>query len=176
MCDPLTLAVGSFMVSAASSVASYGAASAEAEAQNQRFEQNKINADRAATYEYQQNALRKSQEQEATGEKRFDNMLESQRRAATAVAAADSAGVTGLSVDSLIRDIYGAGDRAGDRISANGDMTLAQLNAQDRSIAARREDRINSMPKGVKPSGLALGLNIASAGLNAGTSYKKMTK
>jgi hypothetical protein len=164
------------MVSAGSSVMQYGAASEQADAQNAYYAQNKVNAERSAMYEHQQNDLRKTQEQEAAGTKSFDNMLETRAKAAHAEVAAGEAGVTGLSVESLINDIYGAGGRTNDRIARNGELTLAQLNAEDSGIEARKADRINSVRRGVQPSGLALGLNIASAGLNAGTGYYKMTK
>lgn len=176
MCDPLTLAVGSFMVSAGSSVASYGAAKREAAAQDQYYLDNKANAERSASYEHGQLELRKAQEMDAAGAKSFDNMLETRAKAAHAEAAAGDAGISGLSIDSLIGDIYGAGGRTNDRIKQNEEMTLAQLSAEGRGIDARMEGRINSVRKGVQPSGLALGLNIASAGLNAATGYKKMTK
>jgi hypothetical protein len=164
------------MVSAGSSVMKYEAADEQAHAQDQLYAQNKANAIGAADYEYQQNALRRTQEQEASGEKSFDNMLATQAKAATATVAAGEAGINGLSVDSLIRDVFSSGGRTSDRIARNDEMTLAQLDAERNGIEARKRDRINSVRKGVYPSGLALGLDIASSALNAGTSYTKMTK
>lgn len=175
MCDPVSLAVGSFMVSAGSSVAQFGAAKQQADAQNDYYNANKANADRAAVYEYNQNTLRKSQEEDAAGMKSFDNMLDTQAKAAHAEVAAGEGGVSGLSVDSLINDIFGAGGRTNDRIKQNQEMTLAQLNAEDLSIDARHSERVNSVRRGVQPSGLALALNIGTAGLNSATSYRKMT-
>ena len=175
MCDPMTIAISTFMVGAVQSVSQYGAAKQQAAAQDAYYDANKANADRSAAYEYHQNQLRKQQEQDAAGTKSFDNMLETRAKVAHAEVGAGEAGVTGLSVDSLINDIFGAGGRTNDRIAQNKEMTLAQLNAEDQGIAARQTDRINSVRRGVQPSGLALGLNIASSGLNAATGYKKMT-
>jgi hypothetical protein len=176
MCDPISLAVTSFMVSAGSSVMQYQAANEQADAQNQLYANNAANAKRSYTAEMQQNGLRMEQERDAAGEKSFDNMLDTRAKVATATVGAGEAGVTGLSVESLINDIYGAGGRTNDRIKHNEEMTLTQLATEQQGIEARRIDRTNSVKKGVAPSSLALGLNIASAGLNAGTSYMKMTK
>jgi hypothetical protein len=176
MCDPVSLAVTSFMVTAGSAVSNFAAASAQADEQNRMYEKNAQNAEYSAAVERQQNALRKNQEQEAAGAKQFDNFLETRARASSAEVAAGEAGVTGLSVDSLIRDVWQSGGRTADRIAHNSEMTLQQLNMEDRAIEARKESRINSVRKGVAPSGLALGLNIASAGLGAAKDYKTMTK
>lgn len=176
MCDPVSLAVTSFMVSAGSAVANYSAQSEQAQAQNDLWAKNRDNAEYSATVEHQQLALRKVQEQDAAGEKQFDNMVDTRARMARAETAANEAGVTGLSVDSLIRDVMGSGGRTSDRLAHNSEMTLQQLNMEDRGVDARKDARINSVRKGVAPSGLALGLNIASAGLNAGTDYRKMTR
>lgn len=176
MCDPVSLAVSSFMVSAGSAVAGFGAQKQSAAAQDQLYADNKANAERSAIYEHQQLDRRAIQEDNAMGEKSFDNMLDTRAKAAAAEAEAADGGFSGLSVDSLIRDVFGAGGRTNDRIKENGDMTLSQINAEHAGVEARRVDRTNSVKHGVQPSGLALGLNIASGGLNAATSYAKMTK
>lgn len=176
MCDPMTLAVSSFMVGTVQAVSSYGAASQQAQAQNDLYAANKVSAENASIYEHQSLAMRRVQEDQASGAKLFDNALETKSKEARAETAAGEAGISGLSVDSLISDIWGASDRTAGRISDNRDMTLTQLNAEDQSVEARKTDRTNSVRKGVAPSMLSLGLNIASNGLNAGTSYRKMTK
>lgn len=175
MCDPVSLAVTTFMVGAGQSVASYGAAKQQAAAQDQLYADNKANAEFASMYEHQQLDKRIIQEQDAYGEKLFDTGLETRARAAKAEAAAADSGVSGLSVDSLLRDVWGAGDRASTRIMANEDMTLDQIAQEHLGVEARKNDRINSVRHGVQPSDLALGLGIASSGLNAATSYRKMT-
>jgi hypothetical protein len=176
MCDPVSLAVSSFMVSTVSSVMQYNSAQQQANAQDALYNANKANTERSAVYEHQMNDLRKIQEDDKTGAASFDNMLETKAKAAHAEAAASDAGISGLSVDALVQDIYGAGGRTNDRIKENGNMALAQLGAEDQGIEARKDTRINSVQHGVHPSLLALGLNVASNGLNSATAYRKLTK
>jgi hypothetical protein len=172
----MTLAVTSFMVGSVQAVGNYVSSSQKASAQESLYNANAANAERSAAFEYNQNALRKQQETDAAGEKSFQNMLDTKAKAATVETAAGDAGVTGLSVESLVRDVYGAGGRTNDNIKSNLDMTQAQLAASDQGIFARETDRINSVQHGVQPSLFGLGLDIASAGLSSATGYKKMTK
>jgi hypothetical protein len=176
MCDPMTLAVTTFMVGAAQAGGSYISSSQKASAQNAMYDANKANAERSASYEYNQNQIRKQQEEAAAGDKGFQNMLDTRAKVATTETAAGDVGITGLSVESLVRDIYGAGGRTNDNIKSNLDMTQSQLSAEDNGIFARENDRINSVQHGIQPSLFGLGLDIAASGLSAATGYKKMTK
>lgn len=176
MCDPISLAVGTFVVGAASSVVSYQQQSYAAEQQNQYYEINRRNAENAAADEDLQLQLRQRQEEEKAGAERFDNALETRAKARHAEAAAGEAGVTGLSVDGLIADIYNSGGRSADRIATNEQMSLQQLNLERQGVRTRMSDRINSARRGTAPSGLALGLNIANAGLSSAGGYRRMTR
>jgi hypothetical protein len=171
----MTLAVSTFMVGAAKSGADFIGSSQQATAQENLYNANRTNALSAGSNEYNQIALRRIQEQDATGEKTFDNMLDTRARAAHATVAAGEAGISGLSVDSLVNDIYGAGGRTNDRIKENSEMSLQQLNTEELGVTARTNDRINSVKHGVQPSLLGLAINLGSTGLNAATGYKKMT-
>lgn len=176
MCDPISLAVGSFVVAGASAVTSYQGQQQAASNQDAYRAANTTNANSAAVYDYQQIALRQMQEEEAAGTKNFDNMLGTRSKAATAEVSAGEAGITGLSVDSLIADIYQKGGTSSDRLSRNKEMTLTQLNAEKNGVNATRVNRINSVQPGVQPSGLALGLNIAGAAVNSASGYRSATR
>src|SRR5689334_17703989 len=127
MCDPLSLAVATFTVGAAKSTMSFIGASQQASAQEALYDANKASANYSSNYEHAQLARRRIQEQDAAGEKMFDNALETRAKAASAEAAALDSGISGLSVDSLIRDVIGSGGRTNDRLQHNLDMTLDQL-------------------------------------------------
>jgi hypothetical protein len=172
----MTIAVSTFMVGAAQAGGNFISNQTKANAQDAMYDANKANAERSAAFEYNQGRLRMQQESDAAGEKSFQNMLDTRAKAATVETAAGDAGITGLSVEGLVRDVYGAGGRTNDNIKSNLDMTEAQLSAGEQGIFARETDRINSVPKGVHPSLFGLGLDIAASGLNAATGYNKMTK
>jgi hypothetical protein len=127
MCDPISLAVTSFMVARHRLRCNTSLRAAKACADHAYYDANKANAERSASYEHQKLNLRKHT---GRGRRRreasFDNMLDTRAKAAHAEAAAADAGISGLSVDSLVRDIYGAGGRTNDRIKPT-DMTLTQL-------------------------------------------------
>jgi hypothetical protein len=90
--------------------------------------------------------------------------------------AAGEAGVSGLSVEALQRDIAAGGARFNDRVDQQTEWTQAQLQADKRGQSYQAVDRINSVRKANKPSILATGLKIAAAGVSAGTSYRANTR
>jgi hypothetical protein len=176
MCDPLSMAVTSFTIGAAQQVMSYGAAKNNAAQQTAFYEQNRRNAIMSASLEQQQLDLRRTQEEAKASEESFDAMLEIRKRKATAEVAAGEAGITGLSVDGLLRDFDVAAGRTSDRIQANTEMTTQQLSLEKQGVRARMNDRINSVRPGTQPSGLALGLGIAAQGVDAYSKYRTYSR
>ena len=176
MCDPMTMAVASFAIGAAQSVASFSAQSAAADEQNRLYEQNRLNA--IAAFEDNQRALtnRQSQEQEAAGAQKFDNAIEARKARALNRVAAGESGVSGITVESLMRDMYQQEARVNDRVDQNTDWTMAQLQDQKRGDGYRTLDRINSVQRANKPSFVDLGLKLAGAGLNSAASYRQWNK
>lgn len=176
MCNPLAFMGASFLIKSTAAVMQYGANVRQSQEQDAYYENNRVNAINAGNIEDQRLAMRQVQEENAGGEKKFDNMLETRARARKAEAGAGEAGITGLSVESLLRDIYQTGERAGGRIQSNTDATLEQLNAERNGVPIRVNDRINSVSRGKKPSMIGLGLQIAGAGVDSYTGYRSMTK
>lgn len=105
MCDPLSL-IG-LGVSALTEVVSYQGQVAAAEQQNQLYRENAARANQNARDQMFQTQQRMLQEQEAAAAEKIDNTREARAAKATASAAAGEAGVTGLSIDALLREFDG---------------------------------------------------------------------
>ncbi len=176
MCPPALIAGLSFAIGAAQSVMQYQAASAQAEQQNLYYEANRQNALNAFTETQKQLSLRQIQEQEAAGAEKFDQNLETKKALATEAVAAGEAGISGLSLDHLMRDIQGRSARYNDRVDENRDWAVTQLQMEKKGQGYTALDRINSVQKAMKPSFASAGLRILGSGVEAMTSYKKLTQ
>jgi hypothetical protein len=171
MCDPVSLAT--FAIGAASQVTSYMGASAEAKAQNQLAENNRIEANRAATDQYASIQERMLQEKAAAGRELENTNTEAAKARGTAQVTSGEAGVTGISVDSLLAD-YNAQQGKFERTNEqNLKMTQDSLRDQLKGVKANTEGRINSVQKARKPSFLPYAIGVASSGLDAYTANTK---
>ncbi|WP_114946621.1 virion core protein, T7 gp14 family [Microvirga calopogonii] len=170
----MTLAVASFAVGTASTVAGFAAESQAADAQNKVAEQNRLNA--LAAFEDTQRSMneRISQERESAALEKFDVALESRAARATNDVAAGEAGISGVTVDALAKDFASREARFNDRVDRQTEWTTAQLSAQKREQSAQTLDRINREPRAQKPSFIGAGLKIAASGLNAYSQSKKL--
>lgn len=164
MCNP---AIAMFALTAASSAMQYRQQQNAAADQNAMEAQNRYNALAATRDSYAQMNERQLQETDAAGQAIQSRRLDETRQLSAARTAAGEAGITGFSVDALMRDIS---DRtAGDvgAIQNNLDWTLTQAQHQQRGIQSTGQSRINSVSRARGPSALAAGLQIASGGVNA---------
>lgn len=174
MCDPMTLAIASFGIGAAQSIASYGQQKQQAERQNQYYQDNAAAANKALvnTYAGQQN--QQLQERNASSQKLFEGQIKAAEGRATAVTSAGEAGVSGLSVDALLGDFYARESRNKDAIDSNYQMTRDGIRANMEGAQAQGQSRINSVQQAVAPSfGDAL-LRIAGSGVSAAGTYYNM--
>ncbi len=175
MCEPTLIAGLSFAIGAAQSVMQYQAASAQAAQQNALYEVNKQNSLNAFTDNQKQLTTRQIQEEESAGAEKFNQSLETKKALATEQVAAGEAGISGLSLEHLMRDIQGRSDRYNDRVDENRDWAVTQLQMEKKGQGYQTLDRINSVQKAVKPSYASVGLRILGSGVDAMTSYKKLT-
>jgi hypothetical protein len=160
MCDPLSLA--SFAIGTASSIAG--------QIQQQGlYEQNEANAMAAFRNNQVATNRRAAQEMDAAAAEKFDTSLDARKAVATQKVAAGESGVSGLSIEGLLRDFAGTKARHHDRVDQNLDWTLGQLEAEKRGQAFQTVDRINSVQR---PSFAGLGLKIAGAGFDSVSSYR----
>lgn len=176
MCELVTaLTAASFAVSAAGAVMSYQQQNINAKNQTIQHHINKENARKTFKDKNTDISVRQSQEQEAASVEKFDTALEANKARATARVAAGEAGISGLSVDQLLRDFSGRQARYNDRVDQNTDWTINQLQQEKKGLGAQYKDRVAAVPVGQKPSWADAGLRIVSAGINAATTYKKLS-
>jgi hypothetical protein len=135
-----------------SAVVGYAAQQKAADDQNAYYAANAKAAQMAAVNQYanEQNAI--IQKRNAASQNVEETHVAAMRARGTAWAAAGEAGVTGLSVDSLIDDYYGREGRRVDSIDQNYEMDRDYMRAQMESTRAQAEQRINSVRQASEPS------------------------
>jgi hypothetical protein len=170
MCDPISM-IG-LAIGAATQVVGYQAEAAAAEQQNVYYRQNAANANAAARQEQFDTQQRMLQEQEAAAAEKIDIMKEHRAARAKAEVAAGEAGVSGVSVDALMRDIMAQQSNAIDRVDQQTEWSLNQLNREMRAIRTRNQDRINGVQRSAAPSFVSTGLAIGSTALSSFNDYK----
>jgi outer membrane PBP1 activator LpoA protein len=174
MCvDPITMAVASFAMSAASQVVGFQAQGQQYEAQQQHYENNRAAANKAAVETYASTQNRILQEQAAASDEAQKLNIESAKGRATAHVAAGEAGVAGLSVDALIGDFYGQQGRYERTLDNNLQMQSDYLRGEMDATTAQAEGRINSVDQGTPPSFADAALRIVGGGLDAYTGYRR---
>ena len=173
MCGPAAIPIAMLAITAVSTVASIAAQQQQYSAQqdfNQRQYDSSMTAYRhnLANLEVQRNQAR----DDAT-EQVQQNSLAAMRAQATARVAAGEAGVSGLSVDALLRDL--AGQAAYDNTSVEENYLR-----QDRAINAKREQvygdtvsQINQLRPAMSPDYLGAGLRIGQATASSYGQYQQ---
>lgn len=175
MCEVGTvLAVTTLVIGAASAATSYAAQSAQASAQKKQ--QANLSELEKQRFLAEAGQIRQKQalEAEVSAQQQSQVQKEAAKQRSTATVAAGEAGVTGLSVDTLLSD-YAAQEAAFKQQSnrqtqINSLYTTQQLEASRLGTQfnlARINEPIN------RPSALTLALGIGSAGVDAANTYKK---
>jgi len=149
-----------------------GAVSAVAEhkAQEDQYDQNRLNS--LAAFEDRQRALNHqiSQERDIAALDKFDNSLQAREHRATNAVAAGEAGISGLSIDALMRDISGTEGRYNSRVDTQADWAVGSLEQDKRTASTVAKSRIDSVSR---PSLIGTGLKIGASGLDAYSGFKK---
>ncbi len=171
MCDPITMAAT--VLGTAQTAIGYAVERKAAAAQNAMVRENQKAANANLVREYADVQTRQIQEEDAAAVQKQDISREARAARATTMAAAGEAGVSGLSVDALLADVYGKEATAKDRISQNSGFTTSNLTREMDGLKAKAQDRINSMPWATGPSPFAAVLKIGGVGLEGYNSYVK---
>jgi len=175
MCEIATaLALTSLALGATSAGTSFAAQSAQAKAQKSQQEQlSELEKQRYLT-EASQVRQKQALEAEASALEQSKIQKEGRRQQATARTAAGEAGVTGLSVDTLLNEY--AAQEASLRSQANRQQQLNERYTEQSLEASRLGSQFNlariNEPIS-RPNALTLALGIGSAGLDAARTYKE---
>ncbi|MCZ7973388.1 hypothetical protein O9X80_02610 [Agrobacterium salinitolerans] len=171
MCDPITMVAAA--LGTAQTVTGYIGERQAAAAQNAMVRENQRASNANLVREYADVQTRQIQEEDAAAVQKQDISREARAARATTMAAAGEAGVSGLSVDALLADVYGKEATAKDRISQNSGFTTSNLTREMDGLKAKAQDRINSMPWATGPSPFAAALKIGGVGLESYNRYGK---
>lgn len=171
MCDPISMMTAAFGI--AQTGMEFIGAKQQAKQQNAMVRENQKAANANLVREYADVQTRQIQEEDAAAVQKQDLSREARAARATTMAAAGEAGVSGLSVDALLADVYGKEATAKDRISQNNGFTTQNLTREMDGLKANAQDRINSMPWSSGPSPFAAALKIGGIGLDRYSSYRK---
>lgn len=156
MCDPITLGVASFAIGAAQSI--IGFVGAAQDASNAREAAVKENAENQ-----NQLTLRQAQEEQAAAAKRQEQNLREAEAAADVEVGAASAGVAGISLDSILTDVGRRAANNRSAISENSRMAIAQISQEKRASVLRAEGKV-AAAKGPNPLSLVAGIGAAALG------------
>lgn len=137
-----------FILPALSAAVSAGSGLAAAEAQQQRYDQNRVNALASARSEQTQLTQRQIQEQQAVEQKKYVSLIEEAQKKATAQVSGAESGVAGISLDNIIADIGQRSEYNRAVAQDNYNATAAQLAMEQRATVTKAQGRIDSVPKG----------------------------
>tara|TARA_B100002019_G_scaffold139326_2_gene120024 strand:+ start:20611 stop:21231 length:621 start_codon:yes stop_codon:yes gene_type:complete len=155
--DPMTmLAIGQ-------GVAGYFQAEGEAKRTEARYQQNRINAAAARDLKIQSLNTRLVQEGEIAAEQKLALSIEALKKKERAKVAAGEAGVSGSSVDNLVDEYDKQKLRGFSAINANIENLEKQIQLQKQGASAEALNRINSLPRGIKPNLLFHAISTAAS-------------
>lgn len=150
MCEPMTIAYAALSIGSA--YMAHQQQEVAAETQTKMYKRNAANARTALTDSYAQMQNRKGQQIEATAQQIQQRRVAAMRQEATARAANADSGVTGISVDSILRDLSAVASGDIVTMEQNRDWSLAQMDNEMRGLGTQAKNQMNSMTPGVKPS------------------------
>jgi hypothetical protein len=161
MCEPTTTTLMYLTIAstAASLVGQQQAANAQ-EAANQRQYQNIMQA-RAANIN--QTNLMQQQEREGSMQKLEENNLRARAAQARATVSAGEAGISGLSVDSLLADLGTSQNRYNSSVSTNFDRSTQAIALQRDNVNINAASQVNQLKTPAAPDYLGAALRIGNS-------------
>ncbi len=173
MCEPTTmLAAASFAMTAMGSMSANSEAQDQADAVNAAHEQNRVNALASMRNDYNQLSQRQGQERDAAGLEATKRKAQERSELSTARVGAGEAGISGLSVEGIMRDISSLSLKDTDAINQGADWKVDQLAAEMAGVRTSTKSRIDSQATASGPSGWSTAFEIGGAGINAYSGYK----
>lgn len=165
MCDPVTMAV----LTVAQGAAQYQEGVAQAQAQQSRFDANRLAANEARDLKVQTLNQRATQEAEAASEEKLALSIKAMEGRGAALVAQGESGLTGNSMDLLLQDYEAQKLRGVTTINRNLENVEKQIELEKRGASAEAQNRTNSLQQGVMPNFLAAAVGTAA---NATSAYQ----
>lgn len=160
-------------ISVGSVALSYAQAKGQANAMEQANDEANERARRYMIDDYDSMTRMQQQETAAAGQRVHQNQLEARKAAASAQVASTAGGVSGLSVDALLSDIWGQEASMRDAVVQNLEATGQQLGTERTSIQRNYETSINTRQSPQHPS---LFGSVLEAGAGVVGAYKDQWK
>lgn len=139
-------------LSVAGAMAEYSAAKDAAAEQNAYYEQNRLEAQRAARDTYVHQQTRINEEREAASQTMFEDSVKALEARGSAYTSAGEAGVSGLSVDALVGNIFAKEGRQHMATLTNYEMKRDEVRAEMEQTRSNAQARINSVRRASNPS------------------------
>lgn len=174
MSDPFTMFLIQAGTAAASGAVSLASAAGNASAQSDANEIAKQNSIEARDANYDQLHLMAQQSQASAEQQIFENDTEALQATERAKVSAGESGVTGLSVDALLADMYGRQARFNDNVTQNLENQQQQIGFEMENAARTSQSQINSLPTPQKPDYLGTALGTGSGIFGAYKTHLKV--
>lgn len=176
MCEPISIAVGAMAMSAASSVMNFkaqqDAASANNKYQSEMAERSRENALAANRNDQKQLTLRTIQEADSKSEQNRAGAIQAEQAAAAGRTSAAESGLSGLSLDNLVADIYRRSSNNESIRNINYDNTVNQLAAQREASGITAKSRMVMPQYTTGPSPMSLAVGLGKAAFSGYNSYQ----
>lgn len=159
MCEPTTLAALQVAASVASVVGQQQAVNVQNQANQRQYDT--IMAARAANIN--QTNLMQQQEREGAMQKIEENNLKANAAVSTAKVASGEAGVSGLSVNSLLADLGTKQNRFNSSVETNYDRTTEAINIQRQNVGTNAQSQVAQLKTPAMPDYFGAALRIGNA-------------
>lgn len=156
MCDLVTA------LSVASSAAAFAGQSQAANEQNARNLQAQTDASVAAGWRYYDEGQRFAYNAKAIQQDGYDLSIKARENRASGIASAGTAGVSGLTLGSLVADTFQKEAENKNRLATKREDLGSAYTSTVKSIEAGAQSTINSLPYDPGPSVLGLAINVAT--------------
>lgn len=173
MSDPFSLFTLSSALQVGTAAVSVAAQAGAASAQEDANEVAEVNAMNTRNANYDQLHLMSQQETASAEQQIAENAEEALRATETAKVAAGESGVTGLSVEALLADMYGKSARFEDNVNQNLENSQQQIAFEQENADRGYQNTVNSLPIVAKPDYLGAALRAGSGVFGA---YKEHIK
>jgi hypothetical protein len=168
MCLPAAILPAlSLVAGIAQSAVGYMGAKAEAKAQNQMAKANTENAKKATFDRFSSINNRVVQENAAASQELQESSIEGLKARASARTAAQEGGVSGVSVNSIIGDVFAREGRFAVNTQTNFDYSRNYWTGEGAAASAQGQSQVNSVPKVAKPSFLPYAVSMFGSAVKA---------